>query len=153
MATSFSLQSVLDYRHTRVEMLEIELGSLLLEHKQLSGLLDSLRISLGRVMKKLALAQSGTLDLSTIEILRTNIKLLSIKIEKQEEELDALNTKISAKRAEIVSAKQDEEMLIVLKEKEEERQHELEKANENKNRDDIYIAQAFRRQAEHHPQG
>jgi flagellar export protein FliJ len=141
----FSLQSVLDYYHSRVETLEVELGRLRLAHQQAQAYLEALKANQVELFANLRQKQVGTLDLAEIANLRLNLKMVEARIEQQIAMLAALAQKIEAQRQLVVVARQDEETLNILKEKEEARFHAEELKQENRLRDDIYIAQAHRR--------
>jgi flagellar export protein FliJ len=148
MPPEFSLQSVLDYRHTRVEAMEIGLGRLHLAEQQKQTELHNLRASQGRLFAELRGRQeAGALDLSTIAYLRLNLKTIERNIAEVEKALIELARQIEEQRAALVAAKQGEETLGTLKDKERVR-YEAELARrEDRQRDDIYIAQGFRRAA------
>jgi flagellar export protein FliJ len=146
MAPKFSLQSVLDYRHGKVELLEIELGKLLATHLETQSLLVALKEYQVCVLDQLSTTQSDDIDLIMMNLLRLNvlqvtkqIDMVLLELEKQEKEIDA-------KRTEMVKAKQSEETLETLKRN----RHEIYLAEqvqvELHAQDEIYIARAFRNQ-------
>lgn len=144
MAPKFSLQTVLDVRHSRVEALEIELGELLAARQEGLAMLSGLVANLNGVYANLRTAQNGVLDLFAIDHLHANIKEIQTRIAQVEEALRILDQQIQAKRAELVAAKQSEETLKTLKTKEIDR-YKLELAlYESKQQDDVYISHAFR---------
>jgi flagellar export protein FliJ len=144
MPPKFSLQTVLDVRHTRVETLEIELGGLLSAQKEGKEMLAALQTNLSEIFTSLQEAQSGELDLFKIEHLRANIKETQIRIAQVEEALTILEGRIVDKQKELVVARQAEETLKTIKTKENERfKFEMTRA-ENKQQDDVYISQAYR---------
>ena len=144
MALHFSLQNVLDIRHGKVELLEIELGKLLTAHQQTQVLLNSLQEFQVNLLDQLTSAQSGDFDLFKIGLLRLNILDATKRIEIVMVELEKQNWAIKNKRAELVEARQAEETLEILKRN----RHEVYVAEqlqvESREQDDIYIAQAFR---------
>lgn len=143
MPPRFSLQPVLDYRHTRVEALEVELGQLQGEREKTLAFLESLRGRRRSLLDDMRSQQSGEIDFMMLNQMKTNLKAAEGKILKTQALLREIEKAITAKRAETVVAKQEEEALVVLKDKENERfQSEL-KRKENRLQDDIYIAQAF----------
>ncbi|HVP21250.1 MAG TPA: flagellar FliJ family protein [Anaerolineaceae bacterium] len=144
MPPKFSLQTVLDVRHTRVEALEIELGELLTAQQEGLIMLASFESSLHEVFARLHQAQNGELDLFAINHLRANVRDLQARIAQVEEALRILEEKIEDKRSELVSAKQSEETLQTLKRKEIDRYKTELALYENKQQDDVYISQAFR---------
>jgi flagellar export protein FliJ len=145
MPPKFSLQSVLDYYHSRVETLEVELGRLQLAYQQGQAYLDALRANQAELFDKLREKQVGALDLSELDNLRLNLKIVEARIEQQVATLAALAQQIEKQRQLLVAARQDEETLNILKEKEEARYRAEELKQENRLREDIYIAQAHRR--------
>ena len=148
MPPKFSLQSVLDYHHSRVEVLEIELSLLVSAQQQAQYELDALRGRLTEELDELRQKQAGTLDLGAIAQLRLNIKGTEAAIVRQEQILVDLTRQVEAKRAQLIEAKQDEETLSTLKEKEMERYLAEEARRDNRLQDDIYISRAFRQSAQ-----
>jgi flagellar biosynthesis chaperone FliJ len=144
MALKFSLQNVLDIRHGKVELLEIELSKLLIAQQQTEVLLMSLQEFQVNLLDQLTSAQSGEIDLFKIGSLRLNILDVTKRFEIVAAELEKQNLAIKNKRAELVTAKQAEETLEILKRN----RHEVYLAEqiqvEAREQDDIYIAQAFR---------
>jgi flagellar export protein FliJ len=145
MAPKFSLQSVLDYYHSRVETLEVELGRLHLAHQQAQAYLEALRANQTDLFEKLRHKQVGDLDLAELDNLRLNLKIVEARIGQQVAMVAALAQQIEAQRLLVVAARQDEETLNVLKEKEVARFRAEELKQENRLREDIYISQAHRR--------
>jgi flagellar export protein FliJ len=146
MAPRFSLQNVLDVRHGKVELLEIELSKLLAAQQETEMRLVSLQEFQCDLLDQLRDAQLGEIDLSRISLLRLNILQVNTYIESVSLELARLNREVKEKRAELVKGKQSEETLEILKRK----RHEVYLAEqvqiESRAQDDIYIAQAFRNQ-------
>ena len=146
MAPKFSLQNVLELRHGKVELLEIELGKMLAIHQETQTLLSSLQEYQACVLEQLSEAQSGDIDLVRMSLLRLNILQVSQHIDTLAIELKKQAREIENKRAELVAAKQSEETLEILKRK----RHEIYLAEqvqiESNVQDDIYIARAFRNQ-------
>lgn len=146
MAPKFSLQSVLDLRHGKVELLEIELGKLLAAYQKTEALLLSLKENQISLFDQLNAAQSGEIDLFKNSSIRANILQVNQRVENTTLELARQNQEIKDKRAELVKARQSEETLAILKNK----RHEVYMAEqiqvEARTQDDIYIAQAFRNQ-------
>jgi flagellar biosynthesis chaperone FliJ len=138
MTLKFSLQSVLDIRHGKVELLEIELSKLLIAQQQTEVLLMSLQEFQINLLDQLTSAQSGEIDLFKIGSLRLNILDITRRFEIVAAELEKQNL------ADLVTAKQAEETLEILKRN----RHEVYLAEqvqvEAREQDDIYIAQAFR---------
>jgi flagellar export protein FliJ len=144
MTPKFSLQSVLDYRHNRVEVLEVELGRLQQTHKQGQTFLEVLQNSRGRVYTEMAQAQQGDLDLFMLSRLRSSLKVINQRIEQQQQRLKELAEQMEIKRVEVVSARQDEQVLMTLKDKEIERYVEEQALIEKHQQDDVYNSRAYR---------
>jgi flagellar export protein FliJ len=146
MAPKFSLQNVLDIRHGKVELLQIDLSKLLNALQETEARLFSLQEFQVELLEELRLAQSGEIDLVKINLLRLNILQVNAYIESLTHELNRQKQAVQDKRAELVTAKQSEETLEILKRK----RHEVYVAEqlqiESRAQDDIYIAQAFRNQ-------
>jgi flagellar export protein FliJ len=148
MAPKFSLQPVLDYRHNRVELLEVELGQLLNAQQHGLASLDGLKESQAVLYQELHSQQVGDVDLFKVGQLRANLNTVRDRIVRQRAYLDVLAQQIHAKRSEVVGARQDEEALAILKNREIERYQVEQAQQELRLQDDIYIAQAFRRSLE-----
>jgi flagellar export protein FliJ len=146
MSPKFSLQNVLDVRHGKVELLQIQLSKLLAAVKETEARLLALQEFQGELLDELSLAQSGDIDLVKSSLLRLNLLQVQAYIEAVTRELARQNQEVKDKRAELVQAKQSEETLEILKRK----RHEVYVAEqiqiESRAQDDIYIAQAFRNQ-------
>ncbi len=143
MAPKFSLQPILDYRHTRVEMIEVDLGRLVQAHQHNQAILEVFQRSQANLYEKLNQQQQGELDLLLIAQLRSNLKTVSNSIAQQKTRLQELSAQIQAKRVELISTRQEEEMLVILKAKEVERYQAAQAQQEKRLQDDIYIARAF----------
>ncbi|NMC11361.1 MAG: flagellar export protein FliJ [Chloroflexi bacterium] len=144
MPPKFSLQPVLDYRHNRVEVLEIELGRLLQTQKRGQTVLEALHDSRGRIINQLKDGQQGDIDLFLISRLRSSLNNVNERIIQQEAYLVELEYQVQEKRKEVISAKQDDEALQTLKDREIERYMAEQAQKENRLQDDIYISRAFR---------
>ena len=146
MTPKFSLQNVLDLRHGKVELLEIELGKLHAIHQETQNLYASLEQYQNSLLNELSAAQTGEIDLVKINLLRLNALQINKHIEIVALELKKQTRAIEEKRTELIQAKQSEETLEILKRK----RHEVYTAEqiqiEAHAQDDIYIAQAFRNQ-------
>lgn len=144
MSPKFSLQPVLDYRETRVEILEIELGRLVQSQQRGKTFLEALQSSRKRLLEEMGKQQVGDVDLFVLSRLRSNLQMVNQRIAEQEARLAELAQQIAEKQEEIVVAKQDAEALVKLKEHEIERYRKEEARRENRLQDDIYISRAFR---------
>ncbi len=146
MAPKFSLQNVLDVRHGKVELLEVELGKLLTAQQEVELHLSTLHEFHNNLLDELTIVQSGEIDLVKINLLRLNLSQVNTYIKNLSLELIKRKKDVEAKRAELVKARQAEETLEILKRK----RHEVFLAEqvqiEARIQDDIYIAQAFRNQ-------
>lgn len=145
MTPKFSLQPVLDYRHNRVEMLEVELGRLLQAQQRGQTFLEALKDSQARLFEQLNQCQQGEIDLFLLTRLRSTLKTINQHIHQQQERLRELAEQVQAKRQEVVTARQDEEVLETLKNKEIERYHQEQAQAEKRQQDDIYITRAYQR--------
>ena len=146
MSPKFSLQNVLDLRHGKVELLEIELGRLMTALQETETRLMSLQEFQRTLLEQLKDAQIGEIDLTQISWLRMNILQVNTYIENVSLELARQNQAVKEKRAELVKAKQSEETLEILKRKRYEVYLAEQVQIEARAQDDIYIAQAFRNQ-------
>jgi len=146
MAPKFSLQNVLDVRHGKVELLQIELGRLFMAQQETESRLFTLQEFQSDLLEQLSLAQSGEIDLIQSNLLRLNILQVSAYIEAVTLELVRQKQAFEEKRAELVTAKQSEETLEILKRKRHEVYLTEQIQIESRAQDDIYIAQAFRNQ-------
>ncbi|MGB9640581.1 MAG: flagellar export protein FliJ [Anaerolineales bacterium] len=145
MPPKFSLQPVLDYRETRVEILEIELGRLVQAQQRGLTFLEALQSSRDRILSELGKRQTGEIDLYLITRLHANLETVNERITEQLARLEEIKKQIFQKQQEIVIAKQDAEALVKLKDHEIDRYKKEEQKKENRLQDDIYIARAFHR--------
>lgn len=144
MAPKFTLQTVLDVRHTKVESLEIELGILNQEKHQKEEFFKTLAKAQENLYTKLHELMHGDVDLFMMNHLRNNINDLSHQMDITREAICQLEEMAEQKRLEVVEAKKSEESLNILKNKEIDRFNEEEKDKERRFQDDIYISQGFR---------
>ena len=146
MAPKFSLQNVLDVRHGRVELLEVELGKLMVAQQQVELQLSTLYEVHKNLLDELEIVQSDDIDLVKSGMLRLNLSQVNSYIKSLALELEKRKWEVEGKRVELVKAKQAEETLEILKRK----RHEVYLAeqiqSETRMQDDIYIARAFRNQ-------
>jgi flagellar FliJ protein len=143
MPPKFSLQSVLDFRHSWVEKLEIELGNMMHSLQQGETLLETLEVNRYDLFQELTRQQTGDFDMFKITTIRKNINMLNEQIDQVKALLEELRAQVEAKRLEVIQAKQDEEVLVKLKDKEGERYRIEQIQIENRFQDDIYISTAF----------
>ena len=148
MPPKFSLQTVLDVRHNRAESLEIEFGKLLNKEKQLFNEIETLENNKLSLMEKLHEQMSGEMDLFNVAHLRANINQHAKNIEEYHRALANLQIEIEGKRRQLISARQAEETLDILKRKEIRKFKEMESMHENKELDDIYISRNFQKRQE-----
>lgn len=146
MTPKFSLQNVLDIRHGKVELLEIELGKLLIAYQKTQALLLSLQEYQVSLWDELSAAQIGEIDLFNIQLMRSNILQVNKRIEGTALELAKQDQEVKDKRNELVKAKQSEETLKILKQNRQEVYLAEQVQIESRAQDDIYIARAFRNQ-------
>ncbi len=146
MAPKFSLQNVLDVRRGKVELLEVELGKLMLAQQEVELQLSTLHEFHRNLLDELAIVQAGDIDLTKSSLLRLNLSQVNGYIKRLTVELVKRKKDVEEKRTDLVKAKQAEETLEILKRK----RHEIYLAEqvqiEARMQDDIYIAQAFRNQ-------
>ena len=148
MAPTFALQNVLNIRHDRVELLEVQLGRLVKLQLEAQSFLQALLNAKAALVDKLSAAQSGEMDLFEINMLRINLLNADSQIELVQRELARLTEEVNAKRSLVIKAKQEEETLQILKRKGIEVFNAEQNRIETKNQDDIYIAQAFRQRGQ-----
>jgi flagellar export protein FliJ len=146
MSPKFSLQNVLDVRHGKVELLEIELGKLTMIHQQTQNLLDSLEAFQAGLLDQLSEAQTGEIDLVKLKLLFLNTLQIGKNIETVTLELKKQELAIEEKRAELIHARQSEETLEILKRKRYEVYVAEQAQIEAQTLDDIYIARSFHNQ-------
>ncbi len=146
MSPKFSLQNVLELRHGKVELLEIELGKLLAIHQETQNLLASLKEYQDNLFDQLSAEQIGEIDMVNLNLLRLNISQINNHIEIVKVEFKKQSRLIEDKRAELIQAKQSEETLEILKRKRYEVYAAEQIQIEAQTQDDIYIARAFRNQ-------
>jgi len=147
MAPKFSLQNVLDLRHSRVEALEVELSQLIQAQLRVQGILNAFKTLQIDLMHKLAEEQVGDMDLFAVSILRSNILTVDYQIVAEKEKLVAANLAVEAKRKELILFRQKEETLEMLKNKRIQVYQTEVAQYEARVQDDIYISQAFRQRS------
>ena len=140
MPPKFSLQAILDYHHKRVEVLEVDLSTLLKAYQQALEVLNELQRNETQLLHDLFELQNGEMDLQKIARTRLAAKAVQAKITAQQNEIQSIEEAIQAKKAEIVQAKQDEAVYEKLRDKELERYQEKVKEQEKRTQDDIYTS-------------
>jgi flagellar export protein FliJ len=145
MAPKFGLQSVLDFRHSRVEALELDFSKLQEVRRQGLEMQAAYRQNLSDIYTRLQAGQEGDIDLFAIQHLRQDSLTIKKQLDQIVEALALLDGRIEDKRKEIVAARQAEETLNTLKNKETDRWQAEQVLIEGKQQDNVYIAQAFRR--------
>jgi flagellar export protein FliJ len=146
MAPKFGLQSVLDFRHNRVEALELDFSKLQEARRQGLEMQEQVRQNLADVYARMQTAQEGEIDLFAIQHLHQDSHSIKKQLDQIVDALAVLEGRIEDKRKEIVAARQAEETLNTLKTKEVDRWQAEQLLAEGKQQDNVYIAQAFRRQ-------
>lgn len=145
MPLKFALQSVLDYHHNRVELLEMELGRLRHEAREVQLQIDVCRERRQRLFDQLRQPPNQALDLDRVLRLRQDIQHVERRLRQYEHTHAHLTQQIAAQLEKVVAARQDEATLKKLKDRELEAQLSELARREAAQRDDIYIAQAFRK--------
>jgi flagellar export protein FliJ len=142
MPPKFSLQGILDYRHSRVEVLEVVLSRAMQAHQDAVDVLTGLEVEQGRLLQEMAESQKGELDLKALSHTRMMSKKIQGMIAKQNEEINRLAGEVEKARQSLIQAKQDEQVMVTLSEKEllkfTEKQYLLDKQQQ----DDVYISKA-----------
>jgi flagellar export protein FliJ len=144
MPPKFTLQTVLDVRHSKVESYEIDLGQLQQEKIQKENYIQTLYVAQDNLYELLYASMSGELDLVNVNLLRGNINHLTAQLDATNRSIADIDQRIEMKRLELIEAKKEEESLKLLKNKEYDRYLEGEKDKEKRFMDDIYISQGFR---------
>jgi flagellar export protein FliJ len=144
MGPKFSLQSILDFHHKRVEILELELGRLNQSKLTAMEILQKYLNEQDRLLEELSNFQTGEMDLHSIAQSRLNLKRNQTRIKRQKEEIVLIGQAINAKQQEVIQAKQDEAVFDKLREKELEKYIEKVNLQEKSLQADIYISQAHR---------
>ena len=141
---NFSLQAVLDMRHSHVEALEISLGKLLAEERFGHARQDQLRAQHGELLMQLQKAMQDEMDMFLMDFLRRSLNSSEAEIARVQAILNEIARQVTAKRTELINAHQAEEVLVTLKRKQDELYLNEQKVKEANQQDDVYIAQSFR---------
>jgi flagellar export protein FliJ len=132
----------LDYRHSKVEKLEVILSQIQNQLHAARGRMTKLEIEKQKQMQELGAHQSGNLDLQTILQARTYLKRLQRSMERQQTEINRLSIEAENARIALIESKQDEAALEKLSEKELQIFTDKVNLREKQQQDDIYISQA-----------
>ncbi|BCY17951.1 MAG: flagellar export protein FliJ [Chloroflexi bacterium] len=142
MPPKFSLQNVLDYRHSKVETLEVAHGRLQHQLQKAIDQLHELEKARDSLLQELGSYQNGNLDLQKILQSRTFLKRIQKGMERQQQEIDRLKAEAEEARRALVQAKQDEAAMEKLSQKEMQVYTDRMNMREKQQQDDIYISQA-----------
>ncbi len=142
MPPKFSLQNVLDYRHSKVETLEVAHGRLQHQLQKAFDQLHSLEKERDALLQELGSYQNGNLDLQKILQSRTFLKRIQKGMERQQMEIERLKVEAEEARRALVQAKQDEAAMEKLSQKEMQVYTDRMNMREKQQQDDIYISQA-----------
>ena len=142
----FSLQSVLDVRHSRLEAIELEMAQAQAMRAQHAAALAALDDQHTRLLDDLRRLQTRrTLDLGALTFTRSTLARTENEIRAQRLRLAEAEARVTTVREALVIAKQDEETLMTLKD----RAIEAETREENRKAeievDDLNISRAFRK--------
>lgn len=118
---AFSLQSVLSYKESLVDLLERQLAQLLSTRSAVETVLVSLHQERQGIHHRLIAERQGVLQLDRLRYYRSYLDWLGECIEARERQLAQLDEEIEKKRGEVVSGMQEKRMLEKLKEKAKER--------------------------------
>ncbi|MHC1782832.1 MAG: flagellar FliJ family protein [Anaerolineaceae bacterium] len=142
MPPKFSLQGILDYRHSRVEILEVVLSKAMHVHQQAIDELGSLEVEQGRLLQEMAESQKGELDLKALSHTRFMSKKIQGMIARQHEEINRLASEVEKAKQILIQAKQDEQVMVTLSEKELLKFTEKQYLQDKQQQDDVYISKA-----------
>jgi flagellar export protein FliJ len=143
MPPVFTLQSVLDVRHSKVEALEVVLGQLLIEEKRARTHHDQLVVQHTQLIKQIQLSMQDEMDLVLLDFLRHSLYGVEKGIVQVNTLLKEFTRLIAARREELIRAHQDEEVLQTLK-KQRQEAYQVEQSRIEANLlDDLYTARSF----------
>lgn len=120
-AIPFSLQPVLSYKRSLVDLLQRQLGQLLSERRRLAAFLAALRQEDEEQRDLLSGQQRGILNVERIRLHYVYLDWLGQRIDALQSQIAQLETRIEEKRAELLRATQDRDMLEKLRQRAEER--------------------------------
>lgn len=142
----FSLQSVLDLRHSRLEAIELEMAQAQAARAQQAARLASLEEQHMRLLEDLRQLQTRrTLDLGALTFTRNTLARTEAEIRAQRIRLAEAEALVEKVREALVAAKQDEETLIALKDKAMEAEAREQNRLAEAEVDDLNISRAFRK--------
>lgn len=142
MPPKFSLQGILDYRHSLVEVLEVDLSKAMQIHQRAIEVLESLLAEQQRLFQEMAANQKGELDLKAISHNRQMVKKIQGLIAQQRDEIERLAGEVEKARRALIQGKQDEQVMVTLSEKELLKFTEKQYLQEKQQQDDVYISKA-----------
>jgi flagellar export protein FliJ len=142
MPPKFSLQNVLDYRHSNVEKLEVILSRVVHQLQMAKDQLAAMEQDRQRLMVELGSYQNGDLNLQKILQARTFLKRIQKGMDRQKAEIAELTVEAENARLALIQAKQDEVALEKLSQKELQVYTDQANMREKQQQDDIYISQA-----------
>lgn len=142
----FSLQSVLDVRHSRLEAVELEMAQAQAVRAQHAATLVALEEQHTRLLDDLRQLQTRrTLDLGALTFTRSTLARTEAEIRAQRIRLAEAEALVEKVREALVAAKQDEETLIALKDKVMEAEAREQNRLAEAEVDDLNISRAFRK--------
>jgi flagellar export protein FliJ len=141
MPPKFSLQNVLDYRHSKVEKLEVVFGRVQNQLLKAKEQLEIMENEKQRLLQELGTFQNGDLNLQKILQARTFLKRIQKGMDRQNAEIAHLALEVENARMALIQAKQDETALQKLSEKELQVYTDRANMREKQQQDDIYISQ------------
>jgi flagellar export protein FliJ len=142
MPPRFSMQGILDYRHSRVEVLEVDLSKAMQNHQHGIDVLDNLFTEQRRLFQEMTDSQKGELDLKALTHNRQMSRNIQNLIAQQREEIVRLAAEVEKARYNLIQAKQDEQVMVTLSEKELLKFTEKQYLQEKQQQDDVYISKA-----------
>jgi len=149
MRKPFSLQAVLDYKTSILELHELELAELLRERQRDVRRLVAMQDEAAKAREEMrCIQQAVKLDIVEIRWRQECQEALRNRIKTQRDLLIVIEEKIEAKREEVLVAHQEQEALNKLREQEEREQREEEKKRELHESDEIGTTRFFRQQKE-----
>ncbi len=142
----FSLQSVLDLRHSRLEAIELAMAQAQAARTQQAAALAALETKHTTLLDDLRQLQTRrTLDLGALAFTRNTLARTEHEIRDQRIRLAEAEARVTKVREALVAAKQDEETLITLKEKAEEVETREQNRKAENEVDDLNISRAYRK--------